>query len=121
MPKAERGYRTLLLPDFGRAPLLTQRERGLPFDVIFPSRKGTPRWPANVRTHWREIRGEDFAWVTPKRRRETAAAQLGHSTPDVTGKHYIDRAYQAGNYTAALDATTHFRRISVELSLIYAS
>jgi hypothetical protein len=37
-PKSESGYRTLLLPEFGRQALLAQRERGSPFDLIFPSR-----------------------------------------------------------------------------------
>lgn len=117
LPKSEHGYRRIRLPEFGRAALLAQRERQLPFDLVFPSRNGTPRWPANVRTHWREIRGEDYAWVTPKTFRKTAAtaierefgaeaaaAQLGHSTPDITRKHYIDRAHEAPDSTAALDA-----------------
>lgn len=121
LPKSEHGYRRLLLPNYGREALLSQKERGLPFELVFPSRNGTPRWPANVRTHWREIRAEDFKWVTPKTFRKTAAtaierefgaeaaaAQLGHSTPDITRKHYIDRAHQAPDNTAALDKYNPF-------------
>lgn len=113
MPKSEHSYRTVLLPEFGRQALLAQRERGLPFELVFPSRNGTARWPTNVRTRWREIRGGDFSWVTPKTFRKTAAtaverefgaeaaaAQLGHATPDVTRKHYISRANLAPDNTA---------------------
>jgi integrase len=120
-PKSEHGYRTLLLPEFGRQALLDQRERGLPFALIFPTRNGTPRWTNNVNRSWREIRGADYAWVTPKTFRKTvataiereygaevAAAQLGHSTPDITRKHYIDRAIQAPDSTPALDAFNPF-------------
>lgn len=120
-PKTEHGYRRLLLPEYGRRALLDQRARGLPFDLIFPSRLGTPKHPSNVRTHWREIRGEDFGWVMPKTFRKTAATaierqfgaeqsskQLGHSSPDVTRRHYIDRAHQAPDSTAALEPFNPF-------------
>ena len=116
LPKSEAGHRTLILPEFGRQALLRQRERGYPFDLIFPSAKGTPRWVNNVNRTWREIRGKEFAWVTPKALRKTAAtaierefgaeaaaAQLGHSSPDITRKHYIDRATEAPDNTRALD------------------
>lgn len=115
-PKSINGYRTLKLPEWGRAALIRQRERGYPFDLIFPSSAGTPRWVNNTNRTWREIRGEDYAWVTPKAFRKTAAtaierehgaeaaaAQLGHSSPDITRKHYIDRAHEAPDNTAALD------------------
>ncbi|WP_420093280.1 tyrosine-type recombinase/integrase [Mycolicibacter arupensis] len=87
-----------------RQALLRQRERGLPFDLIFPNRLGKPRSMSNVRTHWRHIRGDDYAWVTPHSFRRTvatvveraygtehAAKRLGHSDPDVTRKHFVDR------------------------------
>lgn len=100
----------------GRRALQAQRDRDLPFDLVFPSPTGTPRWPNNVNRAWREIRGEDYGWVTPRTFRKTvgtaiervagaeaAAAQLGHSTPDVTRKHYIDRAIDAPDNRAALE------------------
>lgn len=134
-PKTEHGYRRVTLPEYGREALLAQRERGLPFDLIFPSRTGTPRWKNNVNRSWREIRGEDFAWVTPKTLRKTAgtaierefgmeaaAAQLGHSSPDVTRKHYVKRAHEAGDYTAALDKFNPFpsnkRRVRPNLRVV---
>lgn len=134
-PKTERGYRILKLPEFGRAALLAQRERGLPFDLVFPSRNGTPRWKNNVNRSWREIRGDDYAWVTPKTLRKTAgtaierefgieaaADQLGHSSPEVTRKHYVNRAHEAGDYTAALDKFNPFpsnkRRVRPNLRVV---
>jgi len=114
--KTASGYRTITLPEFGRQALLRQRDRQLPFDLIFPNRLGKPRSVSNVRTHWRHIRGEDYAGVTPhtfgctvatmvERRfgADHAAKQLGHSDPDVTRKHYIERALAAPDVSSALD------------------
>lgn len=121
LPKSEHGYRRLLLPEFGRQALLAQRERGLPFDLVFPSRNGTARWTNNINRSWREIRGDDYSWVTPRTFRKTAgtaierefgaeaaAAQLGHSSPDITRRHYIDRALQAPDTRTALDRFNPF-------------
>lgn len=102
---------------------------------IFPSRTGSARWPSNVRTHCREISSEDFEWVTSKTLRDTAAtaiepefgaeaaaAQLGHSAPDVPRMHYIDRAHEALDNRAALDGfdpfPSHERHISPDLKVI---
>lgn len=121
LPKTDDGHRTVLLPNFGRAALRTQRDRGIPYDLVFPTRVGTPFAPSNVRTAWRAIRGDDYRWVIPRTFRKTAAtviereygaeaaaAQLGHSGPDVTRKHYIRKAKVAGDYTAALDGFDPF-------------
>lgn len=121
LPKSDHGYRTVKLPEWAREELLSQRARGLPFDLVFPSRAGTPRSVNNVNRSWREIRGEDYTWVTPRTFRKTtgtvierehgadaAAKQLGHSSPDVTRKHYINRAHEAGDYTATLEALDPF-------------
>lgn len=115
-PKTLYGYRTVILPEFGRQALLRQRARGYPYNLVFPSSAGTPRWVNNVNRTWREIRGEDYSWVTPKVFRKTAAtaierafgaeaaaAQLGHSSPDITRRHYIDRATEAPDNRAALE------------------
>lgn len=120
-PKTDAGYRTLTLPEFGREALLSMRARGLPFDLIFPSRVGTPRDRRNVAADWREIRGEDYKWVISRTFRKTggtaierkhgadaAARHLGHSSPDITRKHYIDRAIEAGDFTDALDEFNPF-------------
>jgi integrase len=115
--KTASGFRTVTLHEFGREALLRQRDRGFPFDLIFPSRTGKPRAAGNVRTLWRQIRGEDYAWVTPHTFRRTvatmvergfttdaAAKQLGHSDPSVTRRHYIERAAAAPDVASALDS-----------------
>ncbi|MEU8217245.1 tyrosine-type recombinase/integrase [Micromonospora taraxaci] len=67
------------------------------------SRRGTWLSPNNVRRQWREGRVDtDLAWVTPHTTRKTAAtlnkeetdtksaaAQLGHSSEEVTDTYYI--------------------------------
>lgn len=74
-----------------------------PHDAIFASRCGTWLSPNNVRRQWREAGADtDLAWVTPHTFRKTvatlikeetdtksAAAQLGHSSEEVTATYYI--------------------------------
>ncbi|CAM3736829.1 site-specific integrase [Tsukamurella ocularis] len=108
----------LTLPQFAIDALKAQRARMLPGDLVFPSRAGTARLAANVRRQLREARKHVvrdargtadgpagmFEWVTPHSFRRTvatvlaeelgeerAAGQLGHSGPDVTRAHYIER------------------------------
>lgn len=117
-PKSEAGWRTIILPMFAVEALRRQKARGIPSaeGLVFPTRKGTARWPSNVRTAWRAVRGEDYAWVTPHNFRKTvatvverefgaraAALQLGHSGTAVTERHYIERAKEAPDSRAALD------------------
>lgn len=122
MPKSAHGFRVVTLPEWARDALLRQRERGLPFDLVFPTYKGTPRRPGNMNRSWRAIRGDDYAWVVPRTFRKTtgteidrehgadaAAKQLGHSSPDVTRAHYINRAHEAGDYTETLEKLDPFR------------
>jgi integrase len=69
-----------------------------------------------VRTHWRQIRGEDLSWVVPHTVRksvvtaieralglEAAARQAGHSSSEITRRHYVERSVTVPDYTAALD------------------
>lgn len=113
--KTDSGYREITLPPFGRQALQRQRDRELPFDLVFPNRNGDPRSVSNVRLHWRHIRGEDYAWVTPHTFRRTvatmverqygieyAAKHLGHSDPEVTRRHYVERALAAPDVSGAL-------------------
>jgi len=108
---------TVTLPEFGVAALREQRALGIPFDPVFPTRNGTFQSEANIRTHWREIRGDDLSWVVPHSVRKTvitaverelgldaAARQAGHGSSDVTRKHYVERATVVPDYTAALDS-----------------
>lgn len=109
-PKTKAGYRSVTVPSFTAETLRRQQGRGIPSNegLIFPTRLGTARWPSNVRTAWRQVRGDDYAWVRPHSFRKTvgtmveremgvgaAAAQLGHSGTAVTERHYIERALEA--------------------------
>lgn len=107
---------TVTVPEFGAAALREQRALGIPFDPVFPTRRGTHQGEANVRTHWRAIRGDDMQWVVPHTVRksvvtaveralglEAAARQAGHSSSEITRKHYVERSVTVPDYTAALD------------------
>jgi integrase len=80
-----------------------------PHDAVFCSRRGTWLSPHNVRRQWREARKDaGLEWVTPHTFRKTvatlldreadtktAAAQLGHSSEEITTTYYIQKANQA--------------------------
>lgn len=84
--------------------------------LIFPTRTRAARWPVNVRTAWRKVRGDDYTWVKPHTFRKTVATlverelgmgaasiQLGHSGIGVTERHYVMRAVEAPDTRTALD------------------
>ncbi|MGC5249646.1 tyrosine-type recombinase/integrase [Gordonia sp. DT219] len=131
-PKTKTSQHWLILPDFMVAALQRQRERDLPsdeLDLVFPTRTGGPRSPANVRRQFRDARrtvvtvdgapdgpADLFDWVSPKTFRKTvatiladevgieaAADQLGHTSPETTRKHYRQRAKIAGDVRHVLD------------------
>ena len=116
-PKTKAGYRSVTVPSFTAEALRRQQRRAIPSKegLIFPTRLGTARWPSNVRTAWRQVRGDDYAWVRPHSFRKTvgtmveremgvgaAAAQLGHSGTAVTERHYIERALMAPDTSSIL-------------------
>jgi integrase len=116
-PKTKAGHRSVTVPTFTVEALLRQRDRKIPSadGLVFPTRTGTARWPSNVRTAWRQVRGDDYAWVRPHNFRKTvgtmverelgvgaASAQLGHSGIAVTERHYIERAAMAPDTSAIL-------------------
>lgn len=107
---------TITLPEFGAQALREQRAVGVPFEPVFPTRVGTHQSEANVRTHWRAIRGTDLEWVVPHTVRKTtvtaversmgleaAARQAGHSSTEITRKHYVERSVTVPDYSGALD------------------
>jgi integrase len=85
-------------------------------DAIFSSRRGTWLSPHNVRRQWREARtAAGLEWVTPHTFRKTvatlldreadtktAAAQLGHSSEEITSTYYIEKANQATDVSDVL-------------------
>ena len=105
-----------------------------PHNAIFASRRGTWLSPNNVRRQWRQARAAaDLEWVIPHTFRKTvatlidqeadtksAAAQLGHSSEEVTDTYYIakpviapdvsDILEQLGADTAAQSRPQHRRR-----------
>ncbi|BDD84443.1 hypothetical protein TPB0596_42060 [Tsukamurella pulmonis] len=107
---------TITLPEFGAQALREQRALGIPFAPVFPTRVGTHQSEANVRTHWRAIRGTDMDWVVPHTVRKTvvtaierelgleaAARQAGHSSSEITRRHYVERSVTVPDYSGALD------------------
>lgn len=95
---------------------LVENWNGDPHAPVFPSRSNTWRSPHNVRRQWREVRGEEFAWVTPHTFRktvatlvdeehdsDTASKVLGHSSDRVTKEHYIESAELAPDVRDLLD------------------
>ncbi|MFQ6396664.1 tyrosine-type recombinase/integrase [Nocardia sp. KC 131] len=115
--KTDSGYRTVVLPQFVVDTLRRVKAEAVDndLDLVFPNRDGGIWDPHNFNRLWRQARGEQFAWVTPKTFRKTvasliadqygpqaAARQLGHANDSVTKRHYIDQPTEAPDFTAAL-------------------
>ncbi len=117
--KSDAGYRRVILPRFAVAVLMARKINATenPHDAIFTSRRGTWLSPNNVRRQWRQARADtDLAWVTPHTFRKTvatlidkeantksAAAQLGHSSEDVTTTYYIAKPAVAPDVSDILE------------------
>lgn len=117
--KSDAGYRRVVLPRFAVGMLMARKLTAAdnPHDAIFASRRGTWLSPNNVRRQWRQARAEaDLDWVTPHTFRKTvatlikeeidtksAAAQLGHSSEEVTDTYYIAKPVQAPDVSGILE------------------
>ena len=117
--KSDAGYRMLVLPRFAVGMLMARKVTAAdnPHDAIFASRRGTWLSPNNVRRQWRQARADtDLDWVTPHSFRKTvatlikeeadtksAAAQLGHSSEEVTTTYYIAKPVQAPDVSDVLE------------------
>ncbi|MFH5877834.1 tyrosine-type recombinase/integrase [Arthrobacter sp. NA-172] len=92
------------------------------WDVVVPSSIGTIRDPGDFRKQWRTARDElGFKWVTPHTFRKSvgtlllansiglasASAQLGHSSEQITSRHYVHRTHEAPDMTGLLQAFGH--------------
>lgn len=120
-PKSANSRQKYFLPSFAVEMLLRrqiwQREAN-PWDVVFPSAVGSLRDPNNFRRQWRSASLDlGFQWVTPHTFRKTvgtlleassgvavASAQLGHSSENVTRKHYVQKTHEAPDNTSLLEA-----------------
>lgn len=113
--KSDKAFRTLTLPGW-IIPVLMERRVNADNNLVFPNAWGGLLGPNGFRRKFREIRGEDMKWVTPKSYRAAvatiiaeegddaaAARQLGHESAAVTNRHYIKKADVAGDNTAALE------------------
>ncbi|MEU4715513.1 tyrosine-type recombinase/integrase [Micromonospora purpureochromogenes] len=117
--KSDAGYRMVVLPRFAVGMILARKlvAADNPHDAIFASRRGTWLSPNNVRRQWREARADtELTWVTPHTFRKTvatlikeetntrnAAAQLGHSSEEVTDTYYIAKPAQAPDVSDILE------------------
>ncbi|MEU7779197.1 tyrosine-type recombinase/integrase [Micromonospora parva] len=117
--KSDAGWRMVVLPRFAVGMIMARKlvAADNPHDAIFASRRGTWLSPNNVRRQWREARADtDLAWVTPHTFRKTvatlikeetdtksAAAQLGHSSEEVTATYYIAKPAQAPDVSDILE------------------
>ncbi|MGQ4619089.1 hypothetical protein [Nocardia sp. R7R-8] len=97
--KTDAGYRSIALPKFAVDALMRRKLDATPnkLDLVFPNRNGDIYDPHNFRRTWREARGTNFAWVTPKTSRKSVAtlianehsaagpaSQLGHADDGAT-------------------------------------
>ncbi|GAA0908990.1 putative phage integrase [Virgisporangium aurantiacum] len=117
--KSDADYRTVVLPRFAVGMLLTRKliAADNPHDAIFASRRGTWLSPNNVRRQWRQARAAaDLEWVIPHTFRKTvatlidheadaksAAAQLGHSSEEITDTYYIAKPVIAPDVSDILE------------------
>ncbi|GGQ43021.1 tyrosine-type recombinase/integrase [Couchioplanes azureus] len=117
--KTDAGFRSTVLPRFAVGMLMARKltANANPNDAIFASRRGTWLSPQNFRRQWRRVRAETgLEWVTPHTFRKTvatlidkeadtdsAAAQLGHGSKEVTKKHYIVKPALAPDNSAILE------------------
>lgn len=115
-PKTDGSVRELQIPAFVVSVLRRRRLRAGGNEYVFPNRDGGLREPANLNRVWRQARGDEWAWVTPKSFRAAvatiidresdsahAASQLGHSQDSVTRKHYIERDLKASDNSLILE------------------
>jgi integrase len=102
--KSEAGYRTVVLPRFAVGMLLARKLSAAdnPQDAIFASRRGTWLSPNNVRRQWRQAR-TDATLIKEEADTTRAAAQLGHSSEEVTKAYYIAKPALAPDVSEILE------------------
>ncbi|MDO5031020.1 MAG: site-specific integrase [Corynebacterium sp.] len=117
-PKTAAGFREIVLPEWFAAMLrerYDKRDPACPY--VFPSKTGTMLSMSNIGNRFRQARGEEFKHVKLKSFRATvatviarekgaeeAARHLGHTSPAITGRHYIKRARRTGDHNDILEA-----------------
>lgn len=119
-PKSDSSLRTVIIPNFAATVLVRRLSVGAdaaPEAPVFATRNGTWHQVTNVERRWRQIRKDTgLDWVTPHTFRktvatlvaervgaETAAKQLGHSSPVITRQFYISKPEIAADVAHVLD------------------
>lgn len=113
--KTKNGYRIVKLPMWF-SDMLVERVQVADSPLVFPNDKGGFMDAVNVRTRFRDARGEVFSHVMLKSFRSSVASaiantasledaqkQLGHSSSEITRRYYVQRAADAGDNTAILE------------------
>lgn len=122
-PKSDESARTVVLSDWIVALLMGRRVAlTRPAELVFTSRNGNPVPPANIRRSLRAAIAaanlpEELAHVHPHQLRKTvgtaveraqgveyAAKVLGHSSPEITRRHYVERDRRPMDARTVLDA-----------------
>lgn len=117
-PTKERDVRRLALPGFA-VEMLTRRQTlpGNEWGAVFTNVRNNLIDPSNMRTVWRSLfKGSEWEWVTQKTLRKTvatlidlelgseiAAKQLGHTSDQMTKRHYIEPSKLPQDQRSALD------------------
>ena len=118
--KTSSGFRILTLPAFAVEVLLRRSVEAIPTEsnAVFPSGKGTWKWPNNYRRTLRAalkdiesdgqisphvFRKSVATLIDAEATLEAAAAVLGHSGTAVTAKHYVKKATAAPDMSEILD------------------
>lgn len=118
-PKSDSSVRSIVLPPFAITMLRRRQQRAdsQPSGPLFPTRNGTWLQVTNVERRWRQIRRDTaLEWVTPHTFRKTvatliaervntdsAAQQLGHSSPAITREFYIAKPAIAADFADVLE------------------
>lgn len=113
--KTKNGFRVVKIPEWF-ADMLRARIARADSPLVFPNDRGGFMDAVNIRTRFREARGPMFEHVKFKSFRssvattianttsvEEAQKQLGHSSPNITQRYYVQRAADAGDHTAILE------------------
>lgn len=117
-PKTAAGFREIVIPEWFAEMLrerFARRDPNVPY--VFPSRAGTMHSMHNLGNRFRQARGARFKHIKLKSFRSTvatviarekgaeeAARHLGHTSPAITGRHYIKRANKTGDHNDILEA-----------------
>lgn len=114
--KTDKGFRTVTVSEWLTAILMEMRVMATN-EKVFPNEKGSWLSYRNIASRFRDaVKGTPVSWMSPYSFRhgiatllertngvDAAAKQLGHESPAITMRHYVEPADDAGDFTKALD------------------